>query len=204
MSTNKKEDNKLSPLKRALIAVKDMRAKLEVAERATKEPIAIVGMACRFPGLGCDIEGYWQLLKDGVDAIRKVPPTRWEVDAYYDPNPEIPGKMYTREGGFLNEVDGFDAGFFNITPREAVRLDPQQRLLLEASWEALEHAGIAPHRLRNSLTGVFVGISVSEYGQLALYHGDPRQIDAYSGTGGALSVAAGRLSYFLRLRGPAI
>jgi amino acid adenylation domain-containing protein len=204
MSTSKAEDKKLSPLKRALIAVKDMRDKLEAAERTTREPVAIVGMACRFPGSACNIDAYWRLLESGVDAISEVPQARWDVRAFYDPNPETPGKMYTREGGFLDETDKFDAAFFGITPREATLMDPQQRLLLEVGWEALEHAAIAPDRIKNSLTGVFVGISVSEYMQLGLRQGGPDQIDAYSGTGGALSVAAGRLSYFLRLHGPAI
>jgi acyl transferase domain-containing protein/NADPH:quinone reductase-like Zn-dependent oxidoreductase/NAD(P)-dependent dehydrogenase (short-subunit alcohol dehydrogenase family)/acyl carrier protein len=194
----------LSPLKRALIAVKDMRERVEIAERAQREPVAIVGMACRLPGNANTLDDYWRILADGVDAIGEVPKERWDIDDYYDPDPEAVGKMYVREGGFINGADQFDPDFFGITPREATRMDPQQRLLLEVSWKALEHAGIDPQSLQNSLTGVFIGISTSEYAQMELRQGGADRIDAYTGTGGALSVAAGRLSFFLRLRGPAV
>src|SRR5204862_1373060 len=130
--------------------------------------------------------------------------SRWPVDDWYDPDPEAPGKMYTRWGAFLDGVDQFDARFFGISPREAVSLDPQQRLLLEVSWEALENAGIAADRLAGSPSGVFVGISGSDYSQLLTMSGDPTRIDTYYGTGNALSAAAGRLSYVLGLRGPSL
>jgi len=204
MKINPKQNNDKSSLKRALIAVKDMRARLEAAEYSAKEPIAIVGMACRFPGLGQHLEDYWHLLHNGIDAIGKIPPNRWDVNAYYDSKSETPGKMYTREGGFIDPIDQFDAAFFNITPREAVSVDPQQRLLMEVGWEALEHAGIAPTILRNSLTGIFIGISTSEYSQSIIRSGETNDIDAYSGTGGALSVANGRLAFFFRSNGPAV
>src|SRR6185436_16175831 len=119
------------------------------------EPIAIVGLGCRLPGAASP-EAFWELLHSGVDAIGEVPVERWDVDAWYDPDPEAPGKMYTRHGGFLNDIDRFDASFFRIAPREAVSLDPQQRLLLEVSWEALENAGQAPARLLGSRTGLYV------------------------------------------------
>ena len=129
-------------------------------------------MACRFPGGANDLDAYWQLLREGVDAITTIPPERWDVDSYYDPDPETPGKMYTRSGAFLRNVDQFDPQFFGISPREAVDLDPQQRLLLEVSWEALENAGQAPNLLARSRTGVFIGIGQNDYAQLQLKSGD--------------------------------
>jgi acyl transferase domain-containing protein/NADPH:quinone reductase-like Zn-dependent oxidoreductase/acyl carrier protein/SAM-dependent methyltransferase len=168
------------------------------------EPIAVIGLGCRFPGGATDPESFWRLLRDGVDAITEIPRDRWDIDAYYDPLPDAPGKMYTRHGGFLEDVDKFDAQFFGISPREAVGMDPQQRLLLEASWEALEHAGQAPDRLMGTRTGVFVGIGGVDYSYLSLKGDDPARFDAYFGTGNALSVAAGRLSYILGLRGPSL
>ncbi len=203
-SMDQKQDQSLSPLKRALIAVKDMREKLAKAEGAQKEPIAIVGMACRFPGAARDIDGYWQVLRNGIDTVGEIPPERWDIEAYYDADPDAAGKMYTRQGGFIRDIDLFDAEFFGITPREAASMDPQQRVLLDTSWQALESAGVDPKGLKESPTGVFVGISTSEYIQIGLKQNDPDYIDAYTGTGGALSVAAGRLSYFLGLHGPAI
>jgi 3-oxoacyl-(acyl-carrier-protein) synthase/acyl carrier protein len=172
--------------------------------RDLDEPIAIVGMGCRFPGDADSPEKYWSLLRDGVDAISEVPPDRWDIDAFFDADPDAPGKMYARHGGFLSNVDRFDAGFFGISPREAVSLDPQQRLLLEVSWEALEHAGLSPDRLMGSRSGVFVGISTTDYAQLFTKMNDPAKLDAYMGTGNSLSVAAGRLSYVLGLQGPCL
>ncbi|MDW8319635.1 MAG: beta-ketoacyl synthase N-terminal-like domain-containing protein, partial [Anaerolineae bacterium] len=168
------------------------------------EPIAIVGMACRFPGAEGP-EEFWQLLRRGADAVTEVPPSRFDVDAVYDPRPDAPGKLYTRWGGFLRNVDRFDPHFFGISPREAAAMDPQQRLLLEATWEALEAAGQRPGDLNGSRTGVFVGISSNDYLALGLRHGDPlRAINPYSGTGTAFSVAAGRIAYVLGLQGPCV
>ena len=127
------------------------------------EPIAIVGIGCRLPGGVCSADGFWDLLRSGVDAITKVPAERWDADALFDADPHAPGRSTTRAGGFVAGIDRFDPQFFGIAPREAAAMDPQQRLLLEVSWEALEHAGIAPHTLAGSATGVFVGISTHDY-----------------------------------------
>lgn len=197
------EDPKNSPaLKRALFALKDMRSKLDALERAKNEPIAVIGMGCRFPGSANSPEAFWQLLHEGRDAIREVPAERWDIDAYYDPNPDTPGKMYVRKSGFIDQVDHFEPQFFGISPREAMSMDPQQRLLLEVSWEALENAGIIPDKLADSQTGVFVGISTTDYSSLFVKHVDIAQMDAYLGTGTSFSVAAGRLAYTLGLHGP--
>jgi phthiocerol/phenolphthiocerol synthesis type-I polyketide synthase C len=168
------------------------------------EPIAIVGIGCRFPGAE-NPESFWRLLHDRIDAITEVPADRWNINDYYDPNAGAPGKMSTRWGGFLEHVDQFDANFFGISPREATRMDPQQRLLLEVAWEALEDAGQATHQLAGSPTGVFIGISGVDYSQLQLRYGDfPFDIDAYAGAGNAHSIAANRLSYLFDLRGPSV
>jgi 8-amino-7-oxononanoate synthase len=164
------------------------------------EPIAVVGMACRYP-LADNPSRFWDLLRDGVDAISQVPRQRWDVDAFFDPEPATSGKMYTRWGGFIDHVDLFDPSFFGISVREAQRMDPQQRLLLEVTWEALEDAAIPPDRLQNSATGVFVGISNSDY---RLLYQNLSEIDAYVATGTCLCIAANRLSYTLNLRGPSM
>ncbi len=164
------------------------------------EPIAVVGMACRLP-LASNLSEYWQLLRDGVDAISEVPRQRWDVDAFYDPQPATPSKMYTRWGAFVDDVELFDPTFFGISLRESQRIDPQQRLLLEVTWEALEDAAIVPERLQQSATGVFVGISNSDY---RLLYKDISEIDAYVATGTCLCIAANRLSYTLNLRGPSM
>ena len=192
----------LPALKRAILAVKDLRSRLSDLERLKREPIAVVGMACRFPGKADCPEAYWRLLRDGKSGVGEVPSTRWNVDECYDPDPEVPGKMYTRHGALVDAVDRFDASFFGISPREAAGMDPQHRLLLEVSWEALENAGQAPGKYANAQTAVFVGISTSDYLNFGLHLGDLTKIDAYLGTGGAFSIAAGRLSYVMGLHGP--
>lgn len=168
------------------------------------EPIAIIGLGCRFPGGAEDPETFWAILRDGVDAITEVPPERWSLDAWFDPNPDAPGKMYTKYGGFVKGVDRFDAAFFGIAPREAISLDPQHRLLLEVSWEALEHAGIAPDGLVGTRTGTFVGTCFDDYAKFSMNAGDPAAITAYAGTGVESCFTAGRLSYVLGLSGPAM
>ena len=170
--------------------------------RHDAEPLAIIGMGCRFPGGVVDAESFWSLLDNGVDAIGEVPRDRWDIDAYFDPDPRTPGKTYTRWGGFLDRIEDFDASFFGISPREATSMDPQQRLLLEVTWEALEDAGISPPSLAGSQTGVFVGLATDDFSQVQLRCGDTRTIDAYSFTGTAYSAAGGRLSFHLGLRGP--
>ncbi|ARV58018.1 short-chain dehydrogenase [Nostocales cyanobacterium HT-58-2] len=194
--------NQLNSLQRLLLTLKEARAKLEALERSKAEPIAIIGTSCRFPGGANDPEAFWQLLTNGVDAITQIPSDRWDVDAYYDPNPDTPGKMYTRYGGFLQQVDKFDAQFFGISPREAVKLDPQQRLLLEVTWEALENAGLVTNEQAASQMGVFVGVTTNDYARLLTSYGDLDQIDAYYLTGNPLNAIAGRLSYTLGLQGP--
>ncbi|MGF1480503.1 MAG: amino acid adenylation domain-containing protein [Cyanophyceae cyanobacterium] len=168
------------------------------------EEIAIIGIGCRFPGGVKDPAAYWQLLQDGRHAVTKVPPERWDVDAYYDPDPSTPGKTYTRWGGFLSEVDRFDADFFGISPREAAQMDPQQRLLLEVSWEALERAGYAPQSLKTRQTGVYVAIGTADYANLQTRGRDLAGIDPYTGFGTGFCFAAGRLSYILGMQGPSL
>jgi malonyl CoA-acyl carrier protein transacylase len=170
----------------------------------TTDPIAIIGVGCRFPGGVNDPEQFWQLLSDGVDTISTVPMERWDIDAFYDSNQEASGKMYSRYGGFLNYVDHFEPQFFGISPREAVSMDPQQRLLLEVSWEALENAGLVPDELKGSHTGVFVGITANDYAQILMRSDDFHQINPYFVTGNSLNAAAGRLSYILGLQGPSM
>ena len=166
---------------------------------ASREAIAIIGLGCRFPGAP-NPDAFWDLLREGVDAITEVPASRWNIDAVYDPTPATPGKMNTRWGGFLDQVDQFDPQFFGISPREAKGMNPQQRLLLEVSWEALEHAAQAPDQLAGSQTGVFIGVSNYDYSQLQF--GQIDDLNAYSGTGNAFSITANRLSYLLDLCGP--
>jgi len=171
-------------------------------DRAAKnEPIAIIGIGCRFPGAN-DPAAFWQLLRDGVDAIGEVPADRFDQHAFYNPDPAIPGKMNTRWGGFLGQVDQFDPHFFGISPREASSMDPQQRLLLEVTWEALQDAGQASERLVGTQTGVFIGIATNDYGRLQW--NDLERIDAYAGTGNAMSIAANRISYVFDFRGPSL
>jgi acyl transferase domain-containing protein/acyl-CoA synthetase (AMP-forming)/AMP-acid ligase II/NAD(P)-dependent dehydrogenase (short-subunit alcohol dehydrogenase family)/acyl carrier protein len=165
----------------------------------SNKPVAVVGVACRLPGAP-SVEAYWNLLESGTSAISEVPASRWPIEDYYKAGPATPGKMSTKWGGFIEHADKFDAHFFGISPREAESMDPQQRLLLEVTWHALEEAGIPPHSLAGTRTGVFVGISGNDYRQLQFEH--HAGVDTYSGTGNALSVAANRISYFLDLRGP--
>lgn len=168
------------------------------------EPIAIIGMSCRFPSDIQTPEAFWDFLKNQGNGISEIPKERWNLEDYYDPNSDIPGKMVTKYGGFLKGIDLFDADFFRITPKEAEGIDPQHRLLLELTWEALERAAINPSHLKDSPTGIFIGISHSDYSSLIHKYEDLKDISAYSSLGQSLSAAAGRLAYFLGTQGPAM
>jgi acyl transferase domain-containing protein/acyl carrier protein len=192
--------SELSPLARAAFAVRALETQLEALRRDSCEPIAIIGIACRFPPDACDPDRFWKLLCAGFDANREVPPDRFDVDAHYDPAFDRAGKMYVRRGAFLDDVDRFDAAFFGISPREAERMDPQQRLLLEVAWEAIEDAGIPPDSLRGSDTGCFLGVGQNDYMHEALPR--TRDITIYDGSGNAFCFASGRVSYVLGLQGP--
>jgi malonyl CoA-acyl carrier protein transacylase len=203
-------NNKVQDYAKLMKMASDKIAKLEAdfdnikrKDKSESEPIAIIGMGCRFPGGASTPKRFWELLKKGVDAITEVPRERWNLDDYYDPDPESPGKIYTRYGGFIEQIDEFDANFFGISPREAIHLDPQQRLLLEVSWEAIEYAGRNPQELNGSKTGVFIGICGNDYSHL-VFHQDPEKIDAYAASGNAHSTASGRISYIFGLLGPSL
>jgi acyl transferase domain-containing protein len=189
---------------KAVQEIRDLRGRLRELETARDAPIAIVGMGLRMPGGVNDSRSFWELLREGRDATGEVPASRWDVDDYYDPNPDALGKMSTRRGAFVDTVDDFDAAFFGISPREARSMDPQQRLLMEVTWEALEHAGISPHSLFGRAVGVYVGICSSMHTCNMWDPTNLERIDAYHGTGSTFSVAAGRLSHFLGLTGPAL
>ncbi len=191
----------LSAIKAAL-AARQARAQVRELDAIKGEPIAIVGLGCRFPGGGDSPQAFWTLLERGTDAITEVPRERWNIDALYDPDPAVPGRMNTRWGAFLAGVDLFDPKFFGIAPREAASMDPQQRLLLEVSWEALEDAGLTQSMLAGSDTGVFFAIYNSDYATWRVL--DPTRIDAYTGLGTAHSIAAGRLSFLFDLQGPSV
>jgi acyl transferase domain-containing protein/acyl carrier protein len=169
--------------------------------RANDEPIAVVGVACRFPN-AADPDAFWRLLRDGIDAITEMPPGRWDTAALFDPEISAPGKMTTRWGGYLDQIDRFEPSFFGISPRETVQMDPQQRVMLELSWEALEDAGIAPPGLKGSRTGVFFGAMWSDYARLPA--GSFDAISPHTATGQDLSIIPARVSYTLGLRGPSL
>ncbi|WP_381558037.1 SDR family NAD(P)-dependent oxidoreductase [Streptomyces eurythermus] len=190
-------------LRRAMVELHETQEKLRRVEERAHEPIAIVGMACRFPGGVGSAEDLWDLVAAETDAVSGFPVDRgWDVEGLYDPDPDAVGTSYVREGGFLHEAGEFDAGFFGVSPREAVAMDPQQRLLLETSWEALERAGIDPHTLRGSRTGVYAGVMYHDYGSGHTTAAD--DMGGYFGTGTSGSVASGRISYVLGLEGPAV
>lgn len=186
---------------RLALAVRQFQREHPDAKLANSDPIAIIGMGCRFPGDVKSPRDYWRLLRDGVDAISKAPPDRWN-DSYYDPDPQAPGKMNSCWGGFVSGVDQFDPLLFGISPREAASIDPQQRLLLEVAWETLWDSGHAPDSLAGSRTGVFVGMVNSDYERLLF--AETHAIGPHSCSGGYRSVASGRISFLLDLRGPSI
>lgn len=189
--------------KRIALLAAELNGRVNKLESERAEPAAIVGIGCRFPGGANSPDAFWRILDEGSDAVSEVPADRWNADALYDPDPDCPGKMATRWGGFVDGIDQFDPDFFGISPREAAGMDPQQRMLLEVAWEALEDAGQNPDFLHGSRTGVFVGICNSDYFALMMKN-DPAAIDAYLATGSAHSVASGRLSYIMGFQGPSL
>ncbi|EUA03631.1 beta-ketoacyl synthase, C-terminal domain protein [Mycobacterium kansasii 824] len=190
----------------ALHKIDDLTARLELAEKSSTEPIAVVGMGCRFPGAVDNPERFWELLRDGRNGIVRVPAERWDADAYYTDDHTVPGTICSRDGGFLTgwQPSEFDAEFFSISPREAAAMDPQQRLLIEVAWEALEDAGVAPHTIRGTQTSVFVGVTAYDYMLTLAGRLRPEDLDAYIPTGNSANFAAGRLAYILGARGPAV
>ncbi|MFG2213203.1 SDR family NAD(P)-dependent oxidoreductase [Streptomyces sp. NPDC048638] len=195
-------------LKRLTAELLSTRERLKELQDTAREPIAIVSMSCRLPGGVTTPEDLWRLLEAGTDAVSGLPEDRgWDLEALYDPDPGSTGTSYAREGGFLDDCAGFDPEFFGISPREALAMDPQQRLLLETSWEALERAGIDPTTVRGSRTGVYAGVMYDDYGARLLHpprSGAPADLEGYLVNGSAGSVASGRVSYALGLRGPAV
>jgi acyl transferase domain-containing protein/thioesterase domain-containing protein len=190
----------LSPVQRKLLEQR-LKAR-EAAPQPAPEPIAIIGMSCRFPGAP-NLEAFWRLISERRSAAQEVPADRWNADAFFDPTGETPGKMSVRWAAFVDNPDQFDPQFFGITPREAVRMDPQQRMLLEVAWEAMENAGRSAEEMAGSRTGVFVGIGGNDYSKVCIGQDDYyERIDAHMGTGNALSIAANRVSYVFDLHGP--
>ncbi len=193
-------------MKEALVELESLQTRFETLRRAHSEPIAVVGLGCRFPGGANSPREFWSLLCDGVDAVDEVRPQRWDLDVFYDPDVDAPGKVYCRNAALVDQslVEGFSPEFFGIAPREARCMDPQQRMLLEVCWEALEDAAVPPDGIRESRTGLFVGSCTDDYLQLFNNLADPARIEGYSSLGTARCITVGRVSHLLGLEGPAI
>jgi acyl transferase domain-containing protein len=172
------------------------------ARTVQREPIAIVGIGCRFPGGIVDTASFWHVLSDGIDAISEIPADRIDLARWFDARPATPGRMVSKWGGFLDRIDEFDAAFFEISPREAERMDPQQRILLETAWEAMEDGGICPYALEGSRTGVFIGQWVSDFEGRLFAH--PDELDFFMTQGSGRYATSGRISYAFGLRGPSM
>ena len=193
-----------SPLRQALHAIEVLEDRLEDQRKSSTEPIAIIGLGCRFPGGANSPAAFWDLLQAGRDAVSVVPPQRWDAEAFLAAHPSTPGRIVSRHGGFVDDLESFDPAFFGISPREATRMDPQHRLLLEVAWETLDAAGQTPDRRAGRNTGVFVGITGAEYASLQISATGTQELDTYHLTGNALNTAAGRLAFVFGLQGPAL
>lgn len=194
-----------SQTQKALLAVKAMKQKLEDVQKRKTEPLAVIGMSCRLPGGINSPEEFWQLLVEKKDAITDIPKDRWNLQDYFDEDPAEPGKLYVKQGGFVEGPYQFDPELFGLSKRESISMDPQQRLLLELSWEALERAGIAPRKAESRHnTGLFIGMATNDYARFHMHSADTCDIDVYSFTGCAPSIASGRISQLLDLGGPTL
>lgn len=202
--SDQKNEKLLGQLKEAVVAIRKLKSELQKERAAKKEPIAIVGMAMRLPGGVKNATDYWNLLENGVDAISAVPKERYDADALYDADPNTPGKITVKEGGFISDIDQFDVSFFDISPIELENVDPQQRVLLEVTHEAFENAGMDVSALQGSNTGVFMGVANNDYQTKHFRSGDYNLINPYSFTGSTISANSGRISYLMGLQGPSI
>ncbi|HET8706457.1 MAG TPA: polyketide synthase, partial [Pseudomonadales bacterium] len=191
-------------MQKALRELRQLKAKLGEIERRAHEPIAVIGIGCRYPGGINTPDQFWQVLEQGKDCITQLTDERWNMDDLYDPDPEAPGKIYTRALGIVDNVDYFDAEFFGISPREVETMDPQHRLMLETAYEAMESSGYAPSSLSGQAIGVFVGMASNDFAHLGSRFGDPANLTPWSGTGNAMCAAAGRISYLFNFTGPSL